>query len=484
MKKPKNIGTLCYIAAVCALLALPTLTLPLAINRADDTTENRVLSSFPVWKDENGDINKAFLTELTAWYGEHFGLRNEMVTAYGTLTREMLHTSANADVICGKEDWLFYGETLSDTIGVATLSDTEIRHITQTLSMLQIYAESKGAKLIFTSAPNKASIYPQYLPDRYLSRDTANNRELLYAALQAADVPFCDLHTVLQTQAENDPAQLYHKLDSHWNGYGAMTAFSALTEQIGHSDGGLPTMGCSAVRDFDGDLWGMLFPGMENPDWNFVYDIPQSYTYLGRYRGVDDLTIQTTCAEGEGTLLMFRDSFGRALIPLFSQVYQNATYTRDSRVPIDLLETTQTDTVIYELVERNLPNLLQYAPQMPAPMAETPVIIKADAVAAPVLQTRAVGGYLHCYGSYDAALADNECIVITVQNVDGTSTSYQAFPCFEADLLGETAPQCNGYSLYLPKDAVTDGAVCSVAVKLQSGFASAGTVICHPQNPS
>ena len=484
MKKHQNIGTLCYIAAVCALLALPTLTLPLALNQADDTAENRVLSSFPVWKGENGNVNKAFLTELTAWYGEHFGLRNEMVTAYGTLTRDTLNTSANDDVICGKEGWLFYGKTLSDSIGLATLNDTEISHIVQTLSMLQIYAESKGTKFVFTSAPNKASIYPQYLPARYLPRDTANNCDLLYAALQAADVSFCNLHTVLQTQAEKDPAQLYHKLDSHWNGYGAMTAFSALTKQVGHSDGGFPAMGCSAVRDFHGDLWGMLSPSVENPDWNIVYDIPQSYEYLGRYRGVDDLTIQTVCGEGNGSLLMFRDSFGRALIPLFSQVYQTATYTRDNRVPIDLLETTPSDTIIYELVERNLPNLLQYAPQMPAPMVEAPVIATTDAVTVPVLQTRAAGSYLHCYGSYDATLADNECIVITVQNMDGTSASYQAFPCYEADLLGETAPQCNGYSLYLPKNAVTDGAVCSVAVKLQSGFASAGTVTYHEQNPS
>lgn len=482
--KKKNIGTLCYITAVCALLALPTLSLPFALNHADDTAENRVLSSFPSWKDENGDINQAFLTELTTWYGEHFGLRDEMVTAYGMLTREALNTSANDDVICGKENWLFYGETLPDIIAVDTLCDTEIRHIVQTLSMLQHYAESKGAKLIFTSAPNKASIYPQYLPDRYLPRDAANNCELLYAALQAENVSFCDLHTVLQARAAKDPAQLYHKLDSHWNGYGAMVAFAALTEQIGHGNGGFPAMNCSAVRDFDGDLWKMLSPGTENLDWDIVYDIPQSYVYLGRYRSVDDLTIQTTCTEGDGSLLMFRDSFGRALIPLFSQVYQNATYIRDNRVPIDLLETTQIDTVIYELVERNLPNLLQYAPQMPAPIAETPIITTTDSVAAPVLQTRSVGDYLHCYGVYDIALSDNECIVITVQNTDGSMTSYQAFPCYEADLLGETTPQSNGYSLYLPKNAVTDGAVLSIAVKLQSGFVSAGMVSYHAQNPS
>ncbi len=483
MKKKKNIGTLCYIAAVCALLALPTVTLPFTL-RDKHTSENRVLSSFPSWKDEDGSINKGFFTELTAWYGEHFGLRSEMVTAYGTLTRELLGTSANEDVICGKEDWLFYGETLDDTIGKATLSDTEIKHITQTLSMLQAYAESKGAAMIFTAAPNKASIYPQYLPARYLPREEENNCDLLYAALQAANVNACDLHAVLQAQAASDPAQLYHKLDSHWNGYGAMTAFSALTKQAGHSDGGFPAMSCSAVRDFDGDLWGMLSPRVENPDWNIVYDIPKSYEYLGRYRGEDDLMIQTVCADGEGSLLMFRDSFGRALIPLFSQVYQSATYTRDNRIPIDLLETTAVDTVIYELVERNLHYLLQYAPKMPAPVAELPAVDAKNNITAPLLQTRTVGNYLHCYGSFDMALANHEGIIVTVHNPDGTSAAYRAFPCYETALLGESTAKSNGFSLYLPKDAATDGACISIALQQQNGFASAGTVTYHAQSPS
>ncbi len=467
---------------MCALLALPTVTLPFALTANDDTSENRVLSSFPTWKDGDGGINKAFLTQLTAWYGDHFGLRSEMVTAYGTMTRELLGTSANEDVICGKEDWLFYGETLDDTIGKATLSAIEIKHMAQTLTMLQAYAESKGAKLIFTAAPNKASIYPQYLPARYLPREDENNCDLLYAALQAAGVNVCDLHSVLQAQAASDPAQLYHKLDSHWNGYGAMTAFSALTNQAGHSDGGFSAMSCSAVRDFDGDLWGMLSPSVENPDWNIVYDIPQDYTYLGRYREEDDLTIQTTCESGEGSLLMFRDSFGRALIPLFSQVYQSATYTRDNRVPVDLLETTQADTVIYELVERNLPDLLQYAPKMPAPLADTPSAVNADAVTAHVLQMRTAGNYLHCYGTYDAALADNDRIVVTVLNPNGDSASYQAFPCYEAELLGHAEAAENGFSLYLPVNAVSDGATLTIAVQQADTYTSVGEVTYQAQN--
>ncbi len=470
MKNKKNLGALCYIGAICAILAAPTLLMPFTAHRNTENTENRVLSAFPSVTDEAGKLNTDFFSQLTEWYGDHFGMRNEMVTAYGTLTRSLLNTSAENDVICGKDDWLFYAQTLSDTIGEATVDEIAVRHMARTLSMMDAYAVSKGAKLIFTVAPNKASIYPEYLPDRYLTRRTPNNFTLLMQALSRTDITVCDLHTVLQQQAQNDPALLYHKLDSHWNGYGAMTAFSALMQAAQHSNGNLPAASCSAVRDFDGDLWKMLSPSVENKDWNIVYDIPQTYTYLGRYRGPDDLTIQTVCSDGNGSLLMFRDSFGRALIPLFSQVYASAAYTRDVHVPLYLLETQAADTVIYELVERNLPYLLQYAPKMPAPSAETPSQTVQEQTDALLLHIRADGAYVHLYGTYDDRYIQNDRILVTVTQENGEAASYEAFPCHEAELLGDTSVKNNGFSLYLPADALQDNAVISVAA-VQDGSA-------------
>lgn len=472
MKNKKHIGALCYIAVICGMLALPTITLPLTLSQDTADSENRVLTAFPSVTTETGAINTAFFTQFSDWYSEHFGLRSAMITGYGTLTRTLFHTSAEQDVICGKDDWLFYAETLPDTIGEATLNETAVSHIAQTLSMMNDYAKSKDAKLIFTAAPNKSSVYPQYLPDRYLARESENSLDLLHRALAETDVTVCDLRGILQQQAANDPAQLYHKLDSHWNGYGAMTAFSALMQTASHNDYGFPAATCSAVRDFDGDLWQMLSPSVENKDWNFVYDVPQTYTYLGRFRSIDDLSIQTVCANGNGSLLMFRDSFGRALIPLLSEVYASATYTRDAHVPLYLLETTAADTVIYEIVERNLENLLQYAPKMPAPQTNVPNVQNAESAAPMEMTYRKDGAYLHCYGSYDPAYAQHDDLLLTVTRPNGGgSACYLAFPCYEAELLGEDVVQTNGFSLYLPIDDLTEGAVLSlIVVKDQSAY--------------
>ncbi len=464
-RKQPSIGALCYIFIVCGLLALPTITMPFFSSQTESAGENRVLSAMPSIRNEDGTINYNYANQLGSWYGDHFGLRSAFVTAYGAITRTLLGTSAQQDVICGKENWLYYTETLDDTIGNATLSEIDLQHLSTTLSMISEYADTQGAKLIFAVAPNKASIYPQYLPSRYLSRDSQNNLDLLHSALTDTNVLVCDLRSVLTKRAAEDPALLYHKLDTHWNGYGAMTGYSALMQTAGLDDFSFSQYPCSAVQDFDGDLWQMLSPSAVQKDWNIVYDLPQTYSYLGRYRDPDDLVINTVCEQGEGSLLMFRDSFGRALIPLLSQRFAACTYTRDTHVPLYRLEQTKTDLVIYELVERNLMQLLEYTPHMPAPQADP---IQAQVVSDPDplrLESRMDGNDLHLYGYYDPAFSDCDAIYCCVTDPQsGTQNYYQAFPCFEAELLNMNAMKANGFSLYLPASALPKEANITVIV--------------------
>lgn len=450
-RKQPSIGALCYILTVCGLLALPTITMPFWTSKTAASSENRVLTALPSIRNEDGSINYQYANQLGNWYGDHFGLRSAFVTAYGAITKHLLGTSAEQDVICGKENWLYYTETLDDTIGNASFSETDLRHLITTLSLMSEYAAAHDTKMLFAVAPNKASIYPQYLPSRYLSRESQNNLDLLYSVLNGTNVTVCDLRSALTKQAAADPALLYHKLDTHWNGYGAMIGYTALMQAAGLDDYAFSQKPCSAVQNFDGDLWQMLSPSVMQKDWNIVYDIPQTYSYLGRYRDPDDLMINTACQQGEGSLLMFRDSFGRALIPLLSQRFAACTYTRDSHVPLYLLEQNQTDLVIYELVERNLNHLLEYTPHMPAPQVEP---IETQAVSDPKplrLESRTDGNDVHLYGYYDPAFSDCNAIYCSVTDMqNGTQKYYQAFPCFEAELLGMESCKTNGFSMYLP----------------------------------
>ena len=65
-----------------------------------------------------------------------------------------------------------------------------------------------------------------------------------------------------------------------------------------------------------------------------------------------------TRSGGEGSLLIFRDSFGSALIPYFSASFRDVRYERAMPYRIDLLARNPADAVIIEIAERNIPLLL------------------------------------------------------------------------------------------------------------------------------
>ena len=480
-QKLKNALRIVYAAAVCGILAVPGTVLAAKSLRSDadaseeDHTENRILAEKPSLKTEEGKLNTEFPAQYEAWFSDHFGLRSDLVTAYGDLTNKVFGVSSEADVIIGKNDWLYFAKTIPDATNVRTLSDTEIRHIAHNLKLLSDYAASKGTKFVFAPAPNKASIYPQYLPARYLKTGDENNLDALYRELARTDVTVCDWRGVLREQAAHGSYQLYHKLDTHWNGDGAMLGYQTLMQKFGLDDFGFGNALRTETTDWAGDLWGMLSPARENPDKNAVYEIPHTYQDDGRMRSIDDLKIQTYCENGSGSLLMFRDSFGRALIPLLSERFASCTYLRANAVPLDLLETTQADYAVYELVERNLEHVLIHTPKMPAPAAE----IAEPKIAADAEPVRFIseqdGSYLHVYGLFDAAYADADAVYLRVLRSDGAQTQdFEGFLCCEQEALELDTHQPNGFSAYLPEDQTAGCNAIQIIVKMGSEYIRIG----------
>lgn len=465
-EKLKNAFRILYAAAVIGILAVPAAVLTVQAHRGNDadpeavTAENRVLAEKPLLRTEEGTLNRNYLSEFDAWFSDSFGLRTQLVTAYGSLTSSLFGVSSEKDVIIGKDGWLYFTPTIPDATGVRTLDNAEIRHIVHNLQMMEDYAEKHGAALILAAAPNKASVYPEQLPARYLHTGQENNLDALYAVLAGTDLKVCDWRGVLRSAAETDSRLLYHKTDTHWNGDGAMIAYQTLMQTLSLDDFGFADTARTETCDWEGDLWKMLSPGKENPDQNAVYDVPQTYRTLRRMHSLDDLTIQTVCENGNGSLMMFRDSFGRALIPLLAERFASCTFLRGNALPLDMLETNPADYVVVELVERNIDHLLLYAPTIPAPAAELPAASPAPHPETLRLETESDGKYLHVYGLFDPADADADAVYVTVNG-----RTFEAFLCCEQEKLGLDAHTANSFSCYLPADLPAD----SVQVTVKNG---------------
>jgi len=303
--------------------------------------------------------NWDYLSDLAAWMGDRFACRQEMVTANAALTAVLFDESASDSVILGEDGWLYYADTLDGYEGAAPMTERELWRAARTLFLAQEYARARGARFLFTVAPNKNTLYPEHMPKRYPASRDESDWERLMPALDRAGVAYCDLRPALL----HGTGPVYYRTDSHWDGYGSALACDALTAALG---------GRSALADerfttapHRGDLYEMLYPAGRETEEGRVLDRTRTFSYDGNFRAADDLTIRTESGGTMGRLLMFRDSFGNLLHEDLAEMFSGATFSRANPIRLDLLDGE--GTVIFELVERSLKTLLTGAPVMPSP---------------------------------------------------------------------------------------------------------------------
>lgn len=322
-----------------------------------EAAANERLTPVPQLKNEDGSWNQNVLDDATNYIADHFALRQEMVTANAMLQTGLLETSPAEDVIYGTDGWLYYAETLDDYQNRATLTDEEVRQIAQTIADMQAYCEARGAQFVFTIAPNKNSLYPEHMPARYLQSDSPGNYEKLKPLLEEYGVHYADLFTFLSEQDEI----LYLKTDSHWTNRGAALAHDFLMETLGLPHTAFAQAEYTTAETHRGDLYEMLYPKGTAREAQQAYET--TFSYVSEPRTAEDILIQTTSPDApNGRLLLCRDSFGNALHPFLAEDFREATITRQMPYPLEQVQAG--DTVIVEIVERNLANLLKYPPNL------------------------------------------------------------------------------------------------------------------------
>ena len=325
---------------------------------ADSVSEGRDLAPFPALLVE-GKPNTAFFTEFDAWLTDRFAGRQSFIVLNGAIRETVFKTGSN-QVIVGEDGFLFYSETVADYTGENLLSDNDAQAAADAVLALSEYASSHGTKLILVIAPNKNTIYPDRMPLAYRSVQNTGktNQDLLYEALTQRGVLYADLRTVLT----GEKPLLYHKRDTHWNSAGALAAYDEILRVLDVPHENYSSCALVESNDFPGDLDDMLFPGEGRTDSNFApdFDFSQTYIYTNAATSPMDMVIETKSL-GSGSCLVFRDSFGSALIPYLSTTFETVRYERAIPYRIDILERTSFDYVIVEIAERNISQLISAA---------------------------------------------------------------------------------------------------------------------------
>lgn len=350
----KRIGTLLFCILFFCLCAF--FSLGMLIPGASSAVEGAEMPALIT----DGRISDGFGNDFETWFSKRFAFRGTVVDLFSSL-KEQLFRTGNDQVIVGEDGFLFFDDTLDSFLRENPLTDAEVAQIGDALSDLSDYADEHGAHLLFVCAPNKNTVYPEYMPARYRRHAASSNRmsdlDRVYAYLDdLGTVDYLDLRPVL-TEAKEE-ALLYHKRDSHWNGYGAHIAYAAIMEHLSLPIPDFSALPRTAVKTHEGDLDRLLYPGMVRYDDDILYEYEGQFIYTSAFSTQMDMTITTRSAGTAGGLLCFRDSFASAMLGDLAISFSGAQFERAVPYRIDLLPTLKADVVIVEIVERNLRTLI------------------------------------------------------------------------------------------------------------------------------
>ncbi len=412
--------------------------LPLALMFVpNDKTQlaNEVLAEPPVLV-VDGNLNVNYPSQFSDYFDDNFGLRRQMIAVHNKLVATVFGESAEKKVILGKDGWLFYEETLDDYQSTNRFTDQEIKNICTTLSLMQEYCNQNNMKFVFTVAPNKNSLYGEKMPGYYMRDQENSNGERLSKALEESDVVYVNLFDAFRQQDKI----LYRKTDSHWTQEGAGLAADQIVEALQMEVE--PFYG-GATREETapaGDLFEMLYLSKKDNDVDVLYERASTFQYQRPIRSVEDIYIKTTSPAEDGKLFMFRDSFGNNLHLLMAEQFASATFSRVNPYQLTRAKLENADTVVVEIVERNLDWLLSRPPVFPAPerMLKADALTKVAGTEVSAVASEEMTGYHKIQGKLPEGVFYDKIYFA------GNEILYEATPC------------ADGFVGFIPSDQVPD----------------------------
>jgi hypothetical protein len=377
---------------ILLLCAAPLLLASLGVDTPN--LEKRTLALQPQLLTRQGALNTQFMAELDRYIADHFPLRTALISAWHRLNIVLFAQSGNSRVILGREGWLFFAETAPSYVGQDSLSAAECARLDIILRLQAEYLARRGIRFLYTVAPNKNTVYPGQMPARYPDRTAMNALAGLADSLTTPG--YVDLRSLLREQAAAGSQTLYHRTDSHWNNLGARLVVGAILQAASGALGeSLPDFSANAGfverTDWQGDLAVMLYPSGPTPDVQQYFTADPKFRFTRPVKSLEDLQITTT-GPGSRSLLMFRDSFANALIPLLSESFSQAVYSRAVPYDYSFLEKSAADLVLLEIAERNLSDWLETPPKMaawPLQTAKPSAADVADALSSPAFSVAA-----------------------------------------------------------------------------------------------
>ncbi len=135
---------------------------------APTLNEKRTLAKLPALE-LNGDSLKKYPGKFEKYFNDNFGLRTELISLHSYIKTYWIGVAPSERIILGKDDWLFYNSaySIASYRNSRLPTEDELLLWKRHLKLIQLWLDKLNIKFLLVIAPNKSTIYPEYMPDRY-----------------------------------------------------------------------------------------------------------------------------------------------------------------------------------------------------------------------------------------------------------------------------------------------------------------------------
>lgn len=335
-------------------------------------TERRYLTQPP---EINRDIlshPQEFSVSVRDFMEDQFGYREDLIHLNAYARAKYLNQTTSPRAFIGKNDWLYLKshELIPDVRGVFGMTQEERELWASYFRERQAWAEERGILYIVVIAPEKQSIYPEYLPDVYLPVVENNTRfdNLVRVLADIPEVNFIDLRPTLI--AAKSTTQIYRRVDAHWTSYGSYLAAVEIMKVVRQTYPDahiIPERWLRGrqVMSRNGDLSNNIGLAVEYEEEITLYSVrPRRRCAQETYREAPWSDIQPwlvvmECVGFERGLdaVVFRDSFTNSMIDFIAESFDTSVYLWDNfHIPWHqgLIEDRAPEVIIEQFAERKL----------------------------------------------------------------------------------------------------------------------------------
>lgn len=341
------------------------------------SNENRSLKALPKMDTCSVDT---YLKGIEEYLIDHTNVRNHAIRLHNKLNVFVFKSSpVNVSAFIGKEGWYFFsGEELKTFVGTELFTQVElVEFMNEMLRRKKIIEEKYNSHLFVSIVPNKANIYPEFMPKHIVKAEKGGYGLQMQGYLKENDIQVIDLYEPLfKAKKEHN---VYYKTDNHWNDFGAFIASKAIVDELSKVDPSMKPLNINSyeikkVREKAGDIAKMLsvedFLSDENVipihlagensyqkdqnKYKCIAGFPYPYEFEHtRYTNNDSLP----------TILIIRDSFGAKPFKYIAESCKKCVTIFDAwhyGLNEDIIASEKPDFVLYLILESQLKNLMKY----------------------------------------------------------------------------------------------------------------------------